>query len=311
MSILYRSRKNKGLQLCSITKCFKRSQGTKAHIIKHSTDPNMLKLHAHQLQSAQQKQRDWKPVIALEAAEAEVNFNLRFQGHEGKSGLGLIPTNRPDPNSNEHRQLVTTTICAQDEHEQLIKVMDFAMQGAWTKWDKVVSLDFSWNNLIYHLPPKLLSFALNATQMTLPTPDRLRVWNVIPISMCKLCSHPNCSLFHILCNCPFSLHNKRYEWRHDSVLRTIARTINIRINEQNLRQPQLTTLPPIKFVPAGFKLPLTRRNRAYSGLLSRANDWQFLVDYSANPIIFPPSITAAEQRPDMNLVRVNQSSHSN
>jgi len=133
----------------------------------------------------------------------------------------------------------------------------------------------------------------------LPTSDRLRVWNIVPISMCKLCSHPNCSLFHILCNCPFSLHNKRYEWRHDSVLRTIARTVNNRINEQNLRQPRPTTLPSIRFVPAGSKLPLIRRNLACSGILSRANDWQFLVDYSANPIIFPPSITATEQRPDM------------
>ena len=70
--------------------------------------------------------------------------------------------------------------------------MDFAMQGAWTKWD--MSFDFSLS------PPKLLSILLNATQMTLPTPDRLRVWNVVPISMCKLCSHPNCSHFHILCN---------------------------------------------------------------------------------------------------------------
>ena len=201
VSILYRSRKNKGLQLCSVSKCLKRSQGTKAHIIKHSTDPNMLKLHAPTSNSAAD-QRDRKPATALEAAQAEVNFN--FQGHEGKSGLGLIPTNRPVPNSSEHRQLVTTAICAKDEHEQLIKVMDFAMQGAWTKWDNVMSFDFSWNNLIYHLPPKLLSFILNATQMTLPTPDRLRVWNIVPISMCKLCSHPNCSLFHILCNCPFS-----------------------------------------------------------------------------------------------------------
>jgi len=63
VSILYRSRKNKGLQLCSVSKCLKRSQGTKAHIIKHSSDPNMLRLHTHQLQTAQQNQRDWKPVL--------------------------------------------------------------------------------------------------------------------------------------------------------------------------------------------------------------------------------------------------------
>ena len=190
-------------------------------------------------------------------------------------------------------------MCAQEEHEQLVKVMDFAMQGAWTKWDDVMSLDLSWNNLIYNLPPKLVSFALNATQLTLPTPNRLRVWNMTTLSMCKLCSHPKCSLFHILCNCPFSLYNKRYEWRHDSVLRTISITVLNRIKEQNSRQPVPPNLQPIRFVCAGSNPPTTRRKHVGFGLLSRADDWQCLVDYSGKPIIFPPTITATEQRPDI------------
>src|SRR6188508_1282023 len=122
-----------------------------------------------------------------------------------------------------------------------------------------MALDTSWNNLIYHLPPKLLSFALNATQLTLPTPDRLRVWNFTSSSMCRLCSHPNSTLFHILCNCPFSIKNKRYDWRHDSVLRTIARVICARIKDQNSKEPRPRT-HEIKFVPEGSKQPSTRRD---------------------------------------------------
>ena len=95
VSILYRSRRNKGLQLCSTTKCLKRSQGTKAHLIKHSADPNMLKLHEFKLDLDQNSQRDWKPTTALEEAEAEVDFKVRFQGQQGKSGLGLTPVKRP------------------------------------------------------------------------------------------------------------------------------------------------------------------------------------------------------------------------
>ena len=90
VSLLYRSRKNKGLQLCSISNCLKRSQGTKAHLIKHSADPNMLKLYEFKLQSDQKIQRDWRPTTALEKAEAEVDFKLRFQGQQGTSGLGLL-----------------------------------------------------------------------------------------------------------------------------------------------------------------------------------------------------------------------------
>jgi len=117
--------------------------------------------------------------------------------------------------------------------------------------------------------------------------------------MCKLCSHPKCSLFHILCNCPSSLYKKRYEWRHDSVLRTISIAVLNRINEQNSRQPQPNSVQSIRFIPEGSKPPTTRRIHACSGLISRANDWQCLVDYSGRPIIFPPSITATEQRPDI------------
>jgi len=177
--------------------------------------------------------------------------------------------------------------------------MDFAMQGAWTKWDSAMSLDLSWTNLIYSLPPKLLSFALNATQMTLPTPDRLRIWNKTQLSKCGLCSHPRSSLFHILCNCRFSIQNKRFEWRHDSVLRTIARVIFARLKNQNSKPPKPRNTNEIKFVRAGSKPPATRRNDAGSGLLSCANDWQCLVDYSEKHVLFPPSITATDQRPDI------------
>ena len=137
----------------------------------------------------QKIQRNWQPTAALEKAEAEVDFKIRFQGQQGTSGLGLIPMKRPAPHTKEYRQLVAQTICAEEEQKQLVKVMDFAMQGAWTKWDSAMSLDISWSNLIYSLPPKLLSFALNATQLTLPTPDRLRVWNYTQLSTCGLCSH--------------------------------------------------------------------------------------------------------------------------
>jgi len=63
-----------------------------------------------------------------------------------------------------------------------------------------------------HLPassaPALV--ALNATQLTLPTPDRLLVWKKTQTGECRLCHHKTCTLFHILCNCPFSLNRKRY-----------------------------------------------------------------------------------------------------
>jgi len=72
-----------------------------------------------------------------------------------------------------------------------------------------------------------------------------------------------------------------------------------RIKEQNSQEPLPPDVQSIRFVPAGSNPPSVRRKHAGLGLLSRANDWQCLVDYSGKPIIFPPSITATEQRPDI------------
>jgi hypothetical protein len=71
-----------------------------------------------------------------------------------------------------------------------------------------------------------------------------------------------------------------------------------RIKNQNARQPK-PQAQAIRFVSAGSKQRTPRRKDHGSGLLSCANDWQYLVDYSAKPIIFPPSITATDQRPDI------------
>ena len=81
----------------------------------------MLKLHEYNLQSPQQRQRDWNPTTALEDAEAKVDFKLRYQGQQGQRGLGLIPVERPLPNSGEYRQMVTETISDEEEHKQLVR----------------------------------------------------------------------------------------------------------------------------------------------------------------------------------------------
>src|SRR6185503_1590439 len=50
---------------------------------------------------------------------------------------------------------------------------------------------------------------------------------------CGLCGYTTCTLFHILCNCTFSLLNKRYNWRHDTVLSTFEPFIRERLRKQN------------------------------------------------------------------------------
>ncbi|MCW2763642.1 MAG: uncharacterized protein JWR85_3843, partial [Marmoricola sp.] len=297
-TILYRSRANKGLQLSSPSLCLVRAQVSKASIIKHCSDPDMRALYQVKLATDQQQKRIWKPTVMLEQVESSVDHTLKFGAPKlNRGGLGLVPTDRPHPGSQAYRKLVSEAVCQLTDQDRLTSVMDFAMQGAWTKWDQVESLDFNWTNLLYGLPPKLLSFALNATQLTLPTPDRLRVWGKTHVGACKLCSKPNASLYHILCNCSFSLHGGRYSWRHDSVLHIIQAFVKERITEQNKRVPQLQPAFPA-FVRAGARPP-SRSHKQPTSALSCANDWQLQCDYKDQAVMFPPVIVATSLRPDM------------
>ena len=84
-----------------------------------------------------------------------------------------------------------------DEGERLSHAAQLAMQGSWTKWDQVMSQDWSWQALLYSYSPSLLAFALNSIQLTLPTPDNLQRWNKRSDAMCTLCNGRNCSTSHL------------------------------------------------------------------------------------------------------------------
>jgi hypothetical protein len=244
------------------------------------------------------KKRGMRPAALLEEAESRVNHKLKFGAQkQDKCGLGWNLTKRPEPDSKEYRRTVAEEVCKMDEAERTIRVLDMPMQGAWTTWEHVMSLDFSWQSLISGLSPKLLSFALNATQYTLPTPDRLRLWGKVQTGNCKLCGHSSGTLYHILCNCPFSLHKSRYNWRHDSVLCVIEQFLKSHIDSQNMTEPQVA-LTQVPFVRAGAKVP-SKKHAQRRSCLAHANDWKLLVDFEDSKVIFPPEIYPTEKRPDI------------
>jgi hypothetical protein len=73
-------------------------------------------------------------------------------------------------------------------------------------------LDVRWKELLYKMSEKLLVFNLNSIPDILPSPANLAVWTKKNIGGCPLCDYANCSLFHILSNCHYSLTPGRYNW---------------------------------------------------------------------------------------------------
>ena len=165
--------------------------------------------------------------------------------------------------------------------------------------------DTSYKKLLYVWTPELLSFHINAIYHQLSSPSNLRLWGKTNLGLCQLCKHQNSTLFHILNCCNYSLHNGRYNWRHDQTLRAIASGLAPYIEEANQRKIPTTQASnftsTIAFCTAdGTKyknpvLPLPKHE--VKDVLTKASDWLFLMDEEHTQIVFPPEIMETAKRP--------------
>ena len=175
------------------------------------------------------------------------------------------------------------------------------MQGSWTKWDSVMENDMKWQSLLYSYSPALLKFALNATQLTLPTPDNLVRWGKTKLGKCELCKWNGCTLMHILSGCKFSLEDGRYTWRHDSILKILVSELSKHLKNVNA-QPitkGYSKNEHIKFIKKGENTKKSKRKK--SSLLSGAADWEIFHDL-CEQMVFPMYITVTSLRPDIVIV---------
>ena len=89
-----------------------------------------------------------------------------------------------------------------------------------------------WNQIQAGLPTGQLSFLLKAGSDTLPAPLNLKRGMMRVDSKCPLCDHYFPTTHHILSNCPTSLQQGRYTWRHDSALKILASGIKTILNPE-------------------------------------------------------------------------------
>jgi hypothetical protein len=230
---------------------------------------------------------------------------MRFAGQTDRVGLGS-GRYLSKPTTTEVRAKTTEVFNLLQEEKHLRHASCLVQQGVWTHWDDVRPFDLSWRNLIYGPGPRVIAFVLNAQINSVRTPDMLKLWGKIESAHCPLCSHPKCTLHHILVNCPVGLKQKRYHWRHDSVLANIEPALIKLISEINHTKPMSsfeTTKKSFQscFVRAGQKPSPKRKVVMRRGLLEAANDWVLLVDYDHKSIVFPPVIYATNERPDIIL----------
>ena len=189
----------------SISGLFKKQQVSHAAQLISSRDP-VVRYSATQMTiSEQQKQRaSFKPLLVARDA---------LMTDPGMSSKKLSKVSQALVMEEEAEERLSTMLAS--EHREALRTVEDEAASQWA-----LALD--------SLSPFALKFALNACQDTLPHNANLSLWKGHPGS-CKLCGERQ-TLLHILCNCSVALNLRRYNNRHDEVLRVIYNFLKEHLN---------------------------------------------------------------------------------
>jgi hypothetical protein len=111
---------------------------------------------------------------------------------------------------------------------------------------------------------------------------------------------PSCSFLKLVLQtgCKFALEQKRFTWRHDSILSLINQALQHHLQTANQKQQAFKKPILMHFVSAGHQTVSSKRSTKFS-LLSGSDDWKLIVDLPNSNYIFPPEIYSTAERPDI------------
>jgi len=159
--------KGPGLRLLRLSTVFKQAQVCRWNLLMHSEDPNCRALVT--FKSAQQA--GWKvkfgPAYHLQELQAVAEQQMERDRlvRQPHRGLGCVPSS-----ARSSSNTLSAIIRQVDMDTQISRLCGLAMQGAWSRWDELMSQDLTWNRLLHGFTSHTLKFLLNATTNTLPTP---------------------------------------------------------------------------------------------------------------------------------------------
>ena len=81
-----------------------------------------------------------------------------------------------------------------------------------------------WSKSIVKLQKNIYNFCIRYLNNSLANTTNLHKWGKIPSPMCLHCNNPQ-TLGHVVTGCVMALNEKRYNYRHDSILLNIIRSI--------------------------------------------------------------------------------------
>ena len=213
--------------------------------------------------------------------------------NRGREGLGLTKAQYYQSSTKrEQRKMVTGTIREMEEEKRNIKMVQLAKQGACTRWE-VPAKQLSHREVL-ETSTTSLKFLVKSVYDLLPTPANKNVWFGSE-EKCLLCGGES-NLNHVLASCKVALSQGRYRWRHDQVLKEIARLTEEKVTHSE-RQPQ-TQQKRICFVKEGNKTKAAQSKASPVSFFDGAKDWNLQVDLNKH-VKIPKDILQTSLRPDL------------
>ena len=297
-SVLYRSPDHFGCNFKNMIHLYKSLQVTKGYMLETSKDPKVRGALEHRRKENASK-KNWDYTKELSERERDLYFvelagYIRSTEREG-IGYGKCVSRSRKDNLKE--------LIASISEEDLLKTLyDKGKQGQFLSWHNTMQMDIGWQNLIYNykLSPELLKFHLNSMHDVACTPANLKLWKYSSIGKCELCGWENCNLKHILVFCKYSLNDKRYNWRHDQVLRVLVKPLIEKLVTVNQSQERVTKKNWVSFRSKGTAYQKPKRKiESEPHFLSKTNDWRIMYDEDEAQKNFPQHIVNTSLRPDI------------
>jgi len=150
-----------------------------------------------------------------------------------------------------------STLKAEVSHNWEDKLSKLSVQSKFLDACDLEKPNRVWSRILDRLPTKQLSFILRASSDTLPTPLNQRWWKMRFDSTCHLCKSISPTVLHILNYCPTALNQKRFTWRHDSILLKLFSFMRSFLEEEDVLYADLpgkraSENPTSTFVPVSI-----------------------------------------------------------
>ena len=130
------------------------------------------------------------------------------------------------------------------------------------------------------------------------TPANMKLRNYSDTGSCNLCGWKTCNIKHILAVCSVARNSKRYNWRHDNVLRVIAGALLEQLQSYNTKSAA-SDKEWISFKSKSGKYGKPTEKLKKDVSLTKTNDWQLVWDEDKFPVHFPQHIFNTPERPDI------------